>query len=155
MVGYVESLTDPSYKSQILVLTYPLIGNYGVPALTKVCSNCNHYTISSQASLLFPTHTIKSTRLVSVTECIFTCFYRTSIMFLIPTSLIIFMYLRLLLETILMIIATGKQQNHWGRGWKKRMSLEFLVINIIAMGPLSSLLWTPFEYSSDWTCFEV
>lgn len=32
MVGYPESLTDPSYKSQILVLTYPLIGNYGVPA---------------------------------------------------------------------------------------------------------------------------
>ena len=31
MVGYPESLTDPSYKSQILVLTYPLIGNYGVP----------------------------------------------------------------------------------------------------------------------------
>ena len=32
MVGYPESLTDPSYKGQILVLTYPLIGNYGVPA---------------------------------------------------------------------------------------------------------------------------
>jgi len=31
MVGYTESLTDPSYKGQILVLTYPLIGNYGVP----------------------------------------------------------------------------------------------------------------------------
>ncbi|CAM5072547.1 unnamed protein product [Natator depressus] len=31
MVGYLEALTDPSYKSQILVLTYPLIGNYGVP----------------------------------------------------------------------------------------------------------------------------
>ncbi len=31
MVGYVESLTDPSYKGQILVLTFPLIGNYGVP----------------------------------------------------------------------------------------------------------------------------
>ncbi len=31
MVGYPESLTDPSYKSQILILTYPLIGNYGVP----------------------------------------------------------------------------------------------------------------------------
>nr|XP_034178340.1 CAD protein [Osmia lignaria] len=30
MVGYPESLTDPSYHSQILVLTYPLIGNYGV-----------------------------------------------------------------------------------------------------------------------------
>src|SRR3989344_5510128 len=31
MVGYPESLTDPSYKGQILALTYPLIGNYGVP----------------------------------------------------------------------------------------------------------------------------
>lgn len=31
MVGYPESLTDPSYHNQILVLTYPLIGNYGVP----------------------------------------------------------------------------------------------------------------------------
>lgn len=31
MVGYVESLTDPSYAGQILVFTYPLIGNYGVP----------------------------------------------------------------------------------------------------------------------------
>jgi carbamoyl-phosphate synthase small subunit len=30
MVGYPESLTDPSYSGQILVLTYPLIGNYGV-----------------------------------------------------------------------------------------------------------------------------
>ncbi|XP_017589196.1 PREDICTED: CAD protein [Corvus brachyrhynchos] len=31
MVGYPEALTDPSYKAQILVLTYPLVGNYGVP----------------------------------------------------------------------------------------------------------------------------
>jgi len=31
MVGYPEALTDPSYKGQILTLTYPLIGNYGVP----------------------------------------------------------------------------------------------------------------------------
>ena len=31
MTGYPESLTDPSYKGQVLVLTYPLIGNYGVP----------------------------------------------------------------------------------------------------------------------------
>jgi len=35
MVGYPESLTDPSYKDQILVLTYPLIGNYGVPSDEK------------------------------------------------------------------------------------------------------------------------
>lgn len=32
MVGYVESLTDPSYEGQILVLTFPLAGNYGVPS---------------------------------------------------------------------------------------------------------------------------
>ena len=32
MTGYVETLTDPSYRGQILVATYPLIGNYGVPA---------------------------------------------------------------------------------------------------------------------------
>jgi len=31
MAGYVEALTDPSYCGQILVQTYPLIGNYGVP----------------------------------------------------------------------------------------------------------------------------
>lgn len=31
MTGYSESLTDPSYAGQILVFTYPLIGNYGVP----------------------------------------------------------------------------------------------------------------------------
>ena len=35
MVGYPESLTDPSYKGQILVLTYPLVGNYGVPDKIK------------------------------------------------------------------------------------------------------------------------
>lgn len=31
MMGYPESFTDPSYEGQIIVLTYPLIGNYGVP----------------------------------------------------------------------------------------------------------------------------
>ena len=35
MLGYPESLTDPSYRGQILVLTYPLIGNYGIPAYDK------------------------------------------------------------------------------------------------------------------------
>ena len=31
MVGYPESMTDPSFRGQILVCTYPLVGNYGVP----------------------------------------------------------------------------------------------------------------------------
>ena len=35
LVGYPESMTDPSYRGQILVFTQPLIGNYGVPAATK------------------------------------------------------------------------------------------------------------------------
>ncbi len=35
MVGYPESMTDPSYRGQILVMTYPLIGNYGVPSEEK------------------------------------------------------------------------------------------------------------------------
>ena len=33
MTGYPENLTDPSYAGQMLVMTYPLIGNYGVPSL--------------------------------------------------------------------------------------------------------------------------
>lgn len=32
MVGYPESITDPSYRGQILVITFPLIGNYGAPS---------------------------------------------------------------------------------------------------------------------------
>ena len=36
MVGYTEALTDPSYNGQILTLTYPLVGNYGIPDLTEV-----------------------------------------------------------------------------------------------------------------------
>jgi carbamoyl-phosphate synthase small subunit len=35
MVGYPESLTDPSFRGQILTFTYPLLGNYGVPAARK------------------------------------------------------------------------------------------------------------------------
>ena len=34
MMGYPESLTDPSYAGQLLTLTYPLVGNYGVPPFT-------------------------------------------------------------------------------------------------------------------------
>ncbi|MDE1862386.1 MAG: glutamine-hydrolyzing carbamoyl-phosphate synthase small subunit [Thaumarchaeota archaeon] len=35
MAGYIEALTDPSYSGQILTLTYPLVGNYGVPDLLE------------------------------------------------------------------------------------------------------------------------
>ncbi|KAI9271295.1 hypothetical protein BY458DRAFT_586549 [Sporodiniella umbellata] len=36
MVGYPESITDPSYQGQILVVTFPLVGNYGVPSRTEM-----------------------------------------------------------------------------------------------------------------------
>jgi carbamoyl-phosphate synthase small subunit len=35
MTGYPESMTDPSYQGQILVFTYPMIGNYGIPNFIK------------------------------------------------------------------------------------------------------------------------
>jgi len=45
MVGYPESMTDPSYSGQILVLTYPLIGNYGVPEKQE-CSPIKYFESS-------------------------------------------------------------------------------------------------------------
>lgn len=36
MTGYVESLTDPSYAGQLVTLTYPIVGNYGVPSTSLV-----------------------------------------------------------------------------------------------------------------------
>ena len=46
MTGYPESLTDPSYKGQILVLTYPSVGNYGVPG--KSIENDMHMNFESE-----------------------------------------------------------------------------------------------------------
>ena len=40
MTGYPESLTDPSYAGQILVMTYPLVGNYGVPPTGMTPGSC-------------------------------------------------------------------------------------------------------------------
>ncbi|HEX2462694.1 MAG TPA: glutamine-hydrolyzing carbamoyl-phosphate synthase small subunit [Vicinamibacterales bacterium] len=62
MVGYTEALTDPSYSGQILTLTYPLVGNYGVPPsfesrriqataliVSELASDCSH--ASAEGSL--------------------------------------------------------------------------------------------------------
>jgi carbamoyl-phosphate synthase small subunit len=54
MVGYPESLTDPSYLGQILVTTYPLIGNYGVP----------EDSMNGQLSLFFESEKIQISGLV-------------------------------------------------------------------------------------------
>jgi len=48
MTGYPESLTDPSYEGQILVTTYPILGNYGVPSSdVKTEANVSDYFESS------------------------------------------------------------------------------------------------------------
>lgn len=43
MIGYPEAMTDPSYRKQILVLTYPCIGNYGIPPNTRDQHNILHH----------------------------------------------------------------------------------------------------------------
>lgn len=43
MVGYPESLSDPSYTGQILVATYPLVGNYGVPEMVRQDGMLKHF----------------------------------------------------------------------------------------------------------------
>lgn len=43
MTGYPESLTDPSYEGQILVTTFPLLGNYGVPPSHDESPSLRHY----------------------------------------------------------------------------------------------------------------
>ncbi len=49
MTGYPESLTDPSYEGQILVTTYPILGNYGVPSAEKSTeANVSDYFESSR-----------------------------------------------------------------------------------------------------------
>jgi carbamoyl-phosphate synthase small subunit len=47
MTGYPETLTDPSYKGQILALTFPLIGNYGVPHEKKKVSLSKYFESDS------------------------------------------------------------------------------------------------------------
>ena len=48
MSGYPESLTDPSYAGQLLMLTYPLIGNYGVPPLVREQNGLSRYMESGR-----------------------------------------------------------------------------------------------------------
>ncbi len=47
MTGYPESLTDPSYRGQILCLTYPLVGNYGAPVKSEENDLYRFYESSS------------------------------------------------------------------------------------------------------------
>lgn len=48
MMGYPESLTDPSYAGQMLVMTFPLVGNYGVPPFTMEKNHIPSFTESDK-----------------------------------------------------------------------------------------------------------
>lgn len=48
MTGYVESLTDPSYAGQLMTLTYPLVGNYGVPPYSNSENGLANYMESDR-----------------------------------------------------------------------------------------------------------
>ncbi len=51
MVGYPETFTDPSYRGQILVLTYPMIGNYGVPSEEALAKDLSRLLESKEIHL--------------------------------------------------------------------------------------------------------
>jgi carbamoyl-phosphate synthase small subunit len=57
MTGYPQSLTDPSFAGQILVFTYPLIGNYGVP---KLVMQDTHLALNFESERIWPTGVVVS-----------------------------------------------------------------------------------------------
>lgn len=70
MVGYVETLTDPSYSGQILVFTYPLIGNYGISAESTWESSKIHVrgVIMSELAPFHSSHTAQQSLLQWLTD---------------------------------------------------------------------------------------
>lgn len=70
MVGYVESLTDPSYSGQILVFTYPLIGNYGISAKDTWESKKIHVkgVVMSELAPFYSSHSAQHSLLQELTE---------------------------------------------------------------------------------------
>jgi len=64
MSGYVESLTDPSYSNQILVFTYPLIGNYGVDLNSAESDKIQVSGVVMSELAAHPSHSKSSTSLI-------------------------------------------------------------------------------------------
>ena len=56
MTGYQEMLTDPSYAGQLLVLTYPLIGNYGMDDRVEESSRIQPTGLVVREAALRPSH---------------------------------------------------------------------------------------------------
>src|SRR5690242_16297589 len=64
MTGYQEMLTDPSYAGQLLVLTYPLIGNYGVDAAVEESDRIQPVGLVVREAARLPSH-LRSTMTIS------------------------------------------------------------------------------------------
>ena len=61
MTGYQEMLTDPSYAGQLLVLTYPLIGNYGIDDAVEESNRIQPAGLVVREAAHYPSH-LRSTR---------------------------------------------------------------------------------------------
>ena len=92
MTGYPESLTDPSYQGQILVLTYPSIGNYGVPGKTledgmlqNFESENIHTTVLLYAGLIFYQYGHLQMNLSNLIQC-YSVGYLRKLFVLLPYS---------------------------------------------------------------------
>ena len=68
MMGYPESLTDPSYAGQMLVMTFPLVGNYGVPPFTMEKNHIPSFMESGQ-DLCVCTYRFRLYRRILTLEC--------------------------------------------------------------------------------------
>ena len=64
MTGYVESLTDPSYSGQILVFTYPLIGNYGIDLRASESNKIQVCGVIVSEACIEPSHETSSRSLL-------------------------------------------------------------------------------------------
>src|SRR5690242_14381748 len=64
MTGYQEMLTDPSYAGQLLVLTYPLIGNYGIDAAVEESDRIQPVGLVVREAARLPSH-LRSTATIS------------------------------------------------------------------------------------------
>src|SRR5690606_22349781 len=61
MMGYEEMLTDPSYAGQLLTLTYPLIGNYGIDERVEESAMIQPAGLIVREAAVYPSH-LRSTR---------------------------------------------------------------------------------------------
>lgn len=144
MVGYPEALTDPSYRCQLLTLTYPLVGNYGVPmdeegefGLSKVsgylnsrwkfiCKLINIFKVERQVRifLLWDGFIWMKEVLTLIKHTVLSVVVLFSGLSHTRSTLLLW-----LLENCLKAPVTGVQPSHWTSGSKSKAFLDYKVRN--------------------------